>query len=100
MGNNARDRLISYLTVVEDAADVFRVDGAGEMGVTVMPSLAGSRGNFEEFIANEVFGANHFHVLPGFRRNCRERERERERERARERVRERECESERRETRR
>ena len=59
----------SHLTVVEDASDVFGVDGAGEMRIAVVPAFARRRRDFEEFVTNEVFGTNHFRVFAGFRGN-------------------------------
>lgn len=45
--------------VIKDAADVFRVDGAGEMRVAVMLPVSRCRRYAQELVPNKVLGPHH-----------------------------------------
>uniref|UniRef100_A0A3B3S062 Uncharacterized protein n=1 Tax=Paramormyrops kingsleyae TaxID=1676925 RepID=A0A3B3S062_9TELE len=53
--------------VVEDAADVLRVHGAGEVRVAVMSPVSSLRGTYQELISNEILCSGDLWVFSGFR---------------------------------
>ena len=46
-------------TIIEHAANILRIDGAGEVRIAIMFAIARGRRNAQELVADEVLGTNH-----------------------------------------
>ena len=46
-------------TIIEHAANILRIDGAGEVRIAIMIAIARGRRNAQELVADEVLGTNH-----------------------------------------